>query len=52
MSFWTSVLAVFIADSILAALKFNVVEAFLILLATSIIYMIVNAVMDKWNTVG
>jgi hypothetical protein len=51
MNFWTSVLAVFIADGILAALKFNVVEAFFILLTTSIIYMIVTAVIDKWNEV-
>jgi len=51
MNFWTSVLAVFIADGILTALKFNVVEAFAILVVTSVIYMVVTAIIDKWNTV-
>jgi uncharacterized membrane protein HdeD (DUF308 family) len=51
MNFWTSVLAVFIADGILTALKFNAVEAFFILTVTLIIYLIVTAVIDKWNEV-
>jgi hypothetical protein len=51
MNFWTSVLAVFIADGILTALKYNTVEAFFILGITSFIYLIVTAIIDKWNTI-
>lgn len=49
MNFWTSVLAVFIADSILSYLRFNAVEALMILVATSVIYLLVTAVIDRWH---
>jgi len=51
MNFWTSVLAVFIADGILTALKYNTVEALFILVITSVIYMVVTTIIDKWNMV-
>lgn len=52
MNFWTSVLAVFIADGILSYLRFNAVEAFFILVVTSIIYLVVTAVIDRWHLYG
>jgi len=52
MNFWTSVLAVFIADGILSYLRFNAVEAFFILVVTSIIYLVVTAIFDRWHLYG
>ena len=51
MNFWTSVLAVFIADAILSFLRFNAVEAFIILVITSVIYLIVSKIIDLWEAV-
>ena len=52
MSFWISVLAVFIADSILAALHYNAVESVIILAVTSVIYLFASAIIDRWNVVN
>ena len=52
MNFWTSVLAVFIADSILSYLRFNAVETLFILVITSVIYLIVSAIIDRWHLYG
>jgi len=52
VNFWTSVLAVIIANALLSALKYTPAEALIILAITSIIYLFVSAVIDKWNTIG
>jgi hypothetical protein len=52
MNFWTSILAVIIANALLSALKYTATEALIIIALTSIIYLFVNAIIDKWNTVG
>ena len=52
MSFWTSVLAVIIANALLSALKYTPVEALIILAITSILYLFVSAVINKWDIVG
>ncbi len=52
MSFWTSVLAVFIADSILAALHYNAIESVIILAFTSVIYLFASNVIDRWHLHG
>jgi len=52
MNFWTSLLAVIIANALLSALKYTPVEALIILAITSIIYLFVSAVINKWDIVG
>ena len=49
MNFWTSVLAVFIADSILSALKYNMIESLWTLTITSGIYLMVTVILDRWH---
>jgi hypothetical protein len=52
MNIWTSVLAVIVANTVLAALKYTPAEALIILTITSLIYLFVSAIIDKWDTVG
>ena len=51
MNFWTSVLAVFIADAILSALGYNSIQGIIILAMTSAIYLLVSKIIDMWNAV-
>jgi len=55
MNFWTSMLAVFIADAVMSAMKFNQAEMFFVLIITTVIYFFVQFVLtvaNRWDNVG
>ena len=55
MNFWTSMLAVFIADAVMSAMKFSQGEMFFVLILTTAIYFMVQFVLtvaNRWDNVG
>ena len=55
MNFWRSMLAVFIADAVMSAMKFSQEEMFFVLIVTTVIYFFMQyalAIAKRWNDAG